>query len=117
MPSVDVVSTVDMQSLDNAINNVIREISTRFDFKNVKTEVVLDRKEKCIHISTGDEMKIKSVSEMLRGQCGRFKVDIKCLDSKNIEMTSSGRVKRDILIKEGIPKEPCQKMFKYIKSL
>ena len=117
MPSVDIVSTVDMQSLDNAINNVTREISTRFDFKNVKTEVVLDRKEKCIHISTGDEMKIKSVSEMLRGQCGRFKVDIKCLDSKDIEMTSNGRVKRDIRIKEGIPKETCQKMVKYIKSL
>ena len=117
MPSVDIVSTVDMQSLDNAINNVNREVSTRFDFKNVKTEVILDRKEKCIHISTGDEMKIKAVSEMLGGQCIRSKVDPKCLDSKDIEMTSNGRVKRDIRIKEGIPRETCQKMVKYIKGL
>ncbi len=117
MPSVDVVSTVDMQTLDNAINNVTREISTRFDFKNVKSEVVLDQKEKNIHVSTGDELKIKAVSEMLRAQCIRFKLDPKCLDFKDIETTSSGTVKRDVRIKEGIPKETCQKMVKYIKGL
>jgi len=50
MPSVDVVSKVDLQALDNAINNVKREISTRFDFKNVKSEITLDRKAKNIHI-------------------------------------------------------------------
>jgi uncharacterized protein YajQ (UPF0234 family) len=69
MPSVDVVSTVDLQTLDNAINNVNREIMTRYDFKNVTTEITLDKKEKCIHITTGDELKIKSVSEMLQNQC------------------------------------------------
>ena len=50
MPSVDVVSRVDMQALDNAANNVKREISTRFDFKNVETEITFDRKKKSMHI-------------------------------------------------------------------
>ena len=117
MPSVDIVSTVDMQMVDNAVNNVTREISKRFDFKNVKSEVVLDWKDKCIHISTGDEMKIKAISDLLWSQCFRFKVDPKCLDLKDIEMTPTGTVKRDIRIKEGIPKETCQKMVKYIKGL
>jgi len=117
MPSVDVVSRVDLQVLDNAINNVKREISTRFDFKNVKSEITLDRKAKHINIITGDDMRLKSVTEMLKGQCGRFKLDSRCLDFKEIEPTSHGTVKMDIFIKEGIPKETGQKIVKLIKSL
>lgn len=117
MPSVDVVSRVDLQTLDNVINNVKREISTRFDFKNVKSEVTFDRKAKYIHIVTGDDWKVKAVTEMLIGQCTRLKVDPRCLDLKEIESTSHGTVKMDILIKEGIPKETGQKIVKLIKSL
>jgi uncharacterized protein YajQ (UPF0234 family) len=117
MPSVDVVSKVNLQALDNAINNVKREISTRFDFKNVKSEITFDRKAKYIHIVTGDDWKVKAVTEMLIGQCTRLKVDSKCLDLKEIESTSHGTVKVDILIKEGIPKEICQKIVKFIKGL
>ena len=71
MPSLDVVSTVDLQALDNAINNVKREISTRFDFKNVKSEITLDRKGKYIHIVTGDGMKIKAIIELLIPYCNQ----------------------------------------------
>ncbi len=117
MPSVDVVSKVDLQALDNAINNVKREISTRFDFRNVKSEITLDRKAKYIHIITGDDWKVKAVTEMLIGQCTRLKVDSKCLDFKEIESTSHGTAKMDILIKEGIPKETGQKIVKLIKGL
>ncbi|MFC1956171.1 YajQ family cyclic di-GMP-binding protein [Chloroflexota bacterium] len=117
MPSVDVVSKVDLQALDNAINNVKREISTRFDFKNVKSEIDFDRKAKYIHIVTGDDWKIKAVTEMLIGQCTRLKVSPKCLDLKEIEPTSHGTVKMDILIKEGVPKETGQKIVKLIKGL
>jgi len=117
MPSVDVVSKVEEQALDNAINNVKREISTRFDFKNVKSEVTFDRKAKCIHIVTGDDWKVKAVTEMLFGQCIRLKVDSKCLELKEIEPTSHDTVKMDILIKEGIPRETGQKIVKLIKGL
>jgi len=117
MPSVDVVSRVDLQAMDNALNNVKREISSRFDFKNIKTEITFDRKTKNIHIVTGDDMKIKAINEMLIGQCTRFKVDTKCLDFKEIEPTSQGAAKTDILIKEGIPKETGQKIVKLVKGL
>ncbi|MFC1983344.1 YajQ family cyclic di-GMP-binding protein [Chloroflexota bacterium] len=117
MPSVDVVSKVNLQTLDNAINNVKREISTRFDFRNVKSEIILDRKTKYIHIVTGDDWKVKAVTDMLIGQCTRFKMDSKCLELKEIEPTSHDAVKMDILIKEGIPKETCQKIVKLIKGL
>ena len=117
MPSVDVVSKVNLQALDNAINNVKREISTRFDFKNVKSEITFDRKAKCIHIVTGDDWKVKAVTEMLIGQCTRLKLDPKCLDLQEIEPTSHVTAKMDILIKEGIPKETGQKIVKLIKGL
>lgn len=116
MPSVDVVSKVDLQALDNAINNVKREILTRFDFRNIQTEINFDRKAKSIHIVSGDDLRIKAIIEMLIGQCTRFKLDAKCLDFKEIETVSPTRAKMDILIKEGIPKELGQKIVKLIKE-
>ena len=114
MPSLDVVSTVDMQALDNAINNVKREISSRFDFKNVKSEVTLDRKNKSINIVSGDDGNVKAITEMLIGQCARLKVDPKCLEWKKIEPTTPAKL--DIQIKNGIPRETAQKMVKLIKG-
>jgi uncharacterized protein YajQ (UPF0234 family) len=116
MPSVDVVSTVDMQVLDNAVNNTKREVSTRFDFKNVTSDITLDRKEKVIHIQTGDELKVKSINEMLMRQCIRLKMDPKFLEVGKVEPTSQGEVKLDIKIKEGIPTETCKKIVKLIKD-
>jgi cyclic-di-GMP-binding protein len=117
MPSVDVVSKVDLQALDNAINNVKREIFTRFDFKNVKSEITFDRKAKYIQIVTGDDWKVKAITDMLIGHCIRLKMDPKCLDIKEIEPTSHGTAKTDIYLKEGIPKETGQKIVKFIKGL
>lgn len=116
MPSVDVVSKVDMQALDNAINNVQREVANRFDFKNVNTETSLNKKDKLIHIVTGDELKLKAIIEILKGQCVRSKIDPKCLSPKKMEPTSHGTVKIDIQINEGIPIETCKKMVKLIKG-
>jgi cyclic-di-GMP-binding protein len=117
MPSLDVVSTVDLQSLDNAVNNTKREVATRFDFRSVKTEITLDRKEKTIHILSGDEWKVKTVKDMLLGQCIRQKVDPKSLDSGIIDTVSTTAAKVDIKVIEGISKETAQKIVKYIKSL
>jgi len=117
MPSLDVVSTVDIQVLDNVVNNVKREILSRYDFKNVKSEVTLDRKEKRIHIVSGDDSKVKAVIDMLIGQCARLKVDPRCLELKNIEVISLSVAKMDIEIKDGISRETCQKIVKLIKGL
>jgi len=117
MPSVDVVSKVDLQSLDNAINNVKREITTRYDFKNIRSEITYDKKTKRIHIVTGDDWKVKAVINMLIGQCTRLKLDPKCLDFQKIEATSQLTAKTDILLTEGISKELAQNMVKLIKGL
>jgi cyclic-di-GMP-binding protein len=116
MPSLDVVNKVDMQALDNAVNNVLREVTNRFDFKNVKTEITLNKKDNLIHIVTGDEMKMKAIIELLKGQCVRLKVEPKSLAPKKMESTSHGTVKIDIQVNEGIPMETCKKIVKFIKG-
>jgi cyclic-di-GMP-binding protein len=116
VPTLDIVSSVDMQALDNAINNVKREIATRYDFRNIVSEISLNRKDKIIHISSGDEMKIKAITESLIGQCTRLKLDPKILDPQKIETASQNTAKRDINIKEGISRDTAQKMVKFIKA-
>ena len=117
MPSLDVVSTVDLQSLANAVNNTKREIASRYDFRGVKTEIDLDQKEKNIHIVSGDEWKVTTVKDMLIGQCIRQKVDPKSLETGKIDTVSTSIAKLDIKINEGISKEIGQKIVKYIKGL
>jgi uncharacterized protein YajQ (UPF0234 family) len=117
MPSLDVVSAIDLQSLDNAVNNTKREVATRFDFRSVKTEITLERKDKTIQIVSGDEWKVKTIKDMLIGQCVRQKVDPKSLEFGNIETVSTTSAKMTVQIKEGISKEAAQKMVKYIKGL
>jgi cyclic-di-GMP-binding protein len=117
MPSLDVVSTVDLQALDNAINNTKREIATRFDFRNVKSEINLDRKDKVIHVVSGDDWKVKAVKDILLAQCIRQKVNPKSLEFGIIDTISPTVARLDIKVIEGISKEASQKIFKYIKTL
>ncbi|XUX00322.1 MAG: YajQ family cyclic di-GMP-binding protein [Dehalogenimonas sp.] len=117
MPSMDVVSAVDLQALDNAINNVKRDITSRYDFRNIKSEISLNRKEKTIHLQSGDDIKVKAMTEMLIGHVVRFGLDPKCLDFGKMEATAQGGAEMDVKIKEGIQKETAQKMVKFIKTL
>jgi uncharacterized protein YajQ (UPF0234 family) len=117
MPSVDVVSAVDLQALDNAVNNVKREVASRYDFKNVKSEITFDRKDKTVDILSGDDSKVRTIMQMLTGQCVRLGVDPKCLENGKIEPTEHGTAKVEIKIKEGIPKETSQKIVKLVKGL
>jgi uncharacterized protein YajQ (UPF0234 family) len=116
MPSLDIVSVADMQMLDNATNNVKRDVATRYDFRNINTEITLNRKEKMIHVTTGDEMKMKAIMDIFINQCVRLKIDPKTLDPQKVEAAAQGTVRRDIKIKEGISREMAQKMVKFIKA-
>ena len=116
MPSFDIVNQIDLQEVDNAVNNVKKEIETRYDFRGVTTELSLNRKEKSLHLVTGDDMKIKAVREMLIGHFTRRKIDSKCLEFGEPEGTSKGHLKQDIRIQEGIDKDTCRKVVKMIKD-
>jgi cyclic-di-GMP-binding protein len=113
--SFDVVSKVDSQELDNALNQARREIETRFDFKNSKSKIESDGK--TITLIADDEMKMKNVLDILQGKAVRRGIDIKAFDVGAIEPASSGTVRRTIELRSGIPKDKSKILMEKIKSL
>ena len=117
MPSFDIVNEVDLQEVGNAVNNTKKEVSTRYDFRNSKTEIEFNRKEKIISLQTMDEMKMQALRDVMISHFVRRKVDPKCLDFGEIEGTSRGQVKRMVQLQEGIEREIAQKIVKLIKGM
>lgn len=116
MPSFDVVSRVDLQEVDNAVNITRKTILARFDFRNTKTEVTLDKKDKKIRITTEDEMKMRAVQETLIENLAKRKVDVKCLEPKAVQMAAQGMVQREIAIKEGVDADTARHIVRLIKD-
>lgn len=116
MPSFDVVNKVDLQEVDNAVNNVKKEVETRYDFRGTTTEISLDKGNKRLSILAADELKMKAVAEMLKTHFLRRKVDPQVLEFKDPEPTSKGALKREVIFKEGIEKDLAKKMVKDIKA-
>ena len=116
MPSFDIVSRVDEQEVDNAVNNTRKEIATRYDFRNTKTQITHDRKGKLIHVVTEDKMKMEAVREMLIAKAVKRDIDIKSFQFEDPKPTSDAAFKRDIRIREGIDKDSAKKIVKLIKE-
>ena len=116
MPSFDIVSRVDLQEVDNAVNMTRKAILTRFDFRESKTEITLDKKEKKIHVLTEDEMKMRAIQDTLVEHLVRRKVDVKCLEPKESEMASQGMIRKEFAIKEGVDADTARTIVKLIKE-
>ncbi|MCC5926343.1 MAG: YajQ family cyclic di-GMP-binding protein [Bacteroidetes bacterium] len=116
MPSLDVVNEVDLQEVDNAINNTIKEIQTRYDFRDSKTEVEFNKKNKVISVVTEDNMKVKAVKEMLTANFVKRNLSHKSIDFQEPEGTSHGGLKFNVLLKEGISRENAKTIIKLIKD-
>jgi uncharacterized protein YajQ (UPF0234 family) len=117
MPSFDIVSRVDLQELDNAVNVARKTILTRYDFRASKTEITLDKKEKKVRVVTEDEMKMRAVQETLIENLARRKIDPKSLDAKEILPTAHGMIQREIAIKEGVDTDTAREIVKLVKGL
>jgi hypothetical protein len=116
MPSFDIVSEVDLQLLDNAVNVAKKEIINRFDFRNSKTEIELNKKDKHLIIITEDEMRLNSVIDVLRMRMIKQKLDPRCLDEGKPQYASGNMIRKDIKIKQGIDKDTAKKIVKLIKD-
>ena len=116
MPSFDIVNRIDLQEVDNAVNITRKTILSRFDFRGSKTEIVLDKKEKKLRVTTEDEMKLRAVQDALVENLVKRKVDTKCLDAKPSQMAAQGMVQREIAIKEGIDSDTARNIVKMIKE-
>ncbi len=116
MPSFDIVSKVDHQEIDNAVNSVRREIETRFDFKGGNSSIEWNESEHNIIILADDSTKHKAMVEMLKTHIVKRKLDPKVLDFKGPEAASGNMVREQIAIKEGIGADEAKKITKSIKG-
>ena len=116
MPSFDIVSRIDLQEVDNAVNITKKAILSRYDFRNSKTEIDLDKKDKKIHLITEDDMKLRAVQDALIENLVKRKVDRKCLDAKPSEMAARGMIQREITIKEGVDSDTARNIVRMIKE-
>lgn len=117
MASFDIVNKIDVQEVDNAINNTLKEISTRYDFRGLHTEVEFHKKENRIHLVAAESMKLEAVKDMLIKNFIKRNISPKVLDFKEAQGTSQGHLKMDVVLKEGIDKETAKKITKEIKGL
>jgi len=116
MPSFDVVSRVDMQEMDNAINQVKKEIGTRFDFRGSKTQIDLDRKEGEIHLLTEDDMKLRAIKDTLIAKVVRRSIEADALVFAASEKAGGDMVRQTVKITNGIDMETARKVVKLVKE-
>lgn len=117
MPSFDVVSKIDMQEVDNAVNSTLRELTNRYDFKGIKFEINLKQKDNVINIMAEDEHKLKAISESLKVFFVKRGIDPKALEFGKEEKASGSSLRQEIKLKNGIDQENAKKIVKQIKEM
>jgi cyclic-di-GMP-binding protein len=114
--SFDIVSEVNLQEVDNAVNQAHKEITQRYDFKGIHTTIELDQKEKKLVMTTGDEFHLKSAVDIVQSKLIKRGVPLKALKYGNIESASSGAVRQTITLQVGIAKDDAKKITKLVKD-
>lgn len=116
MPSFDIVSKVDLQTLDNAINTVKKEITNRYDFKGSHVEIELNKKELTLNIEVESDMKLGQLLDVLVSRTMRQGLDASIYDLSK-EPYQSGKVfKKDVTVRNGIKQDDAKKIVKLIKD-
>ena len=114
MPSFDIVSQVDRQEIDNAVNQARKEVVQRYDLKNSQTEIVMEKDD--IRIVSEDEYKVKAVVDVLQSKLVRRGVSLKALLYKDVEPAGGGRAKQTLTVQQGIAIENARDIVKRIKD-
>lgn len=114
MPSFDIVSKVNMQEVDNAVNQAKREIETRYDFKGSKCSITLQKNE--IEIIADNDFKLNQVLEVLKAKAVKRGINLKSLVPGKIEKASGDTVRQKISIKQGLSQEEAKEISKIIKD-
>jgi uncharacterized protein YajQ (UPF0234 family) len=116
MPSFDIVSKVEPQALDNAVNVVTKEITNRFDFKGSHVVIDLDKKEFVLKLETDDDMKMRQLIDVLISRAHKQGIAPEAFDTTK-EGAQSGKVwKKQVKVKNGLVQEDAKKIVKLIKD-
>jgi uncharacterized protein YajQ (UPF0234 family) len=114
MPSFDVVSQVNRQEVDNAVNQTRKEVGQRYDFKGAETEITWE--EDRIQIISDDDFKVKAVVDILQSKLVRRGISLKALVYGKIEPAAGGKAKQTITVQQGIAIEKARQIVKMVKD-
>src|SRR3954469_6604141 len=115
--SFDIVSEVNLQELDNAVNQAVKEITTRYDFKGSAASLEFDRKTKELTLTADQEPQLEAVRKVIVEKMIKRGVDPKCLDPQKLEEATHKTVRQKIKLKSGIDKDTAKAIQKTIKDL
>lgn len=115
MPSFDIVSKVDEQEVDNAVNQAKKELGQRYDFKGSKSEIQWEGKGE-ITVIGDDDYKLQAVIDILQTKFVARKISLKALDYEKVEDASGGLLRQVIKIKQGIEQDKGKDIVKRIKG-
>src|SRR5258705_13651154 len=116
MPSFDIVSKVDLQSLDNAVNVTTKEITNRFDFKGSHVVISLDKKEFKINLETDDDMKMRQLVDVLISRAHKQGIEPLAFDVSKEGFQSGKTWKKEVKVRNGLAQEDAKKIVKQIKD-
>ncbi len=116
MPSFDIASSVDIQTLDNAINIVKKEITNCFDFKGNHVVIELNKKEYVLKLESDSEMKIQQIVDVLISRAMKQGIEASAFDFSKDAFPSGKIFKKDISVKNGLKQEDAKKVVKHIKE-
>lgn len=116
MPSFDIVSEVDKQEVDNALNQARKELATRFDFKGSHAAADWMPRESKIHLSAEDSARLQALHEIVVGKLAKRNVDLRNIERKDPAVSPLGHATQDFLIKQGLDGEKAKEITKAIKE-
>jgi uncharacterized protein YajQ (UPF0234 family) len=114
--SFDIVSKVDLQEVLNAVQQAMKEIGQRFDFRGSKSNLELQKDKNEITVVSDDELKLKSVIDILQTKLVKRGISLKALNYGKVEQAAGNTVKQIISLQQGIPVEKCKEIVKIIKD-
>jgi hypothetical protein len=114
--SFDIISKVDLQEVSNAVQQAMKEIGQRFDFRGSKSSIELDKSSNEIRVVSDDEYKLKSVIDILKEKLVKRKVSLKALIYEKVESALSGTVRQIMKLQQGISTEKAKEIVKTIKD-
>ncbi len=116
MPSFDIVSEIDKQEVDNAVNQAVKELATRFDFKGSIATIEWVAKDSKIALKAEDASRLKSLHDMVVGKLAKRNIDLRNVERKDPAVSPLGHATQDFVIKQGLDGDKAKEIVKAIKG-
>ena len=114
MPSFDIVSEIDKQELDNAINQARKELATRFDFRGTTAEILAEKEK--ITLTAEDAARLRGLREIMIGKLSKRSVDLRNVEQADPEISSIGHARQELKIRQGLEGNKAKEIIQAIKS-